>query len=57
MEYIVYDNPQIYPQVEDLVVWDALIALSGADLPSTDRQYLYEIEDFQQWLDVLNSAP
>ncbi len=39
------------PDVDDLKVWNALVTLSGTDLISTDRPYLYGEEDFQIWLD------
>jgi hypothetical protein len=56
-EFIIYDDPQIYPEVNDSVVWEALKALAGADLPSTDRKYLYEATDFEEWLQKLMSEP
>lgn len=56
-EYIVFDDPAIYPEVEDEAVWEALEALTGANLISTDRPYLYGAEDFQNWLDELISSP
>jgi hypothetical protein len=34
----------------DPVIWSALNYLGGADSPSTDRPYLYGLEDFQSWL-------
>jgi hypothetical protein len=52
-EYIVYDDPQIYPEVENPVVWDAICKLSGADSISTDRLYLHGPEDFRIWLDEI----
>lgn len=52
-EFVVYDDP-IYPEVTDEVVWDMIGVLGGADSPSTDRRYLYEVEDFTAWLDELN---
>ena len=52
-EYILFDNPQIYPEIDDVVVKDALENLSSADLISTDRPYLYEITDFKEWLKAL----
>ena len=41
------------PNVEDQRVWSALLALGGADMPSTDRKYLYHEADFRNWLDEL----
>ena len=49
-EFIVYDDPQLYPEVTDPVVWEALLRLAGADLPSTDREFLHEAVDFEVWL-------
>ena len=54
-EFIFYDNPQIYPEVSDLVVFDMLTTLSGADSPSTDREFLYGEEDFVAWLSELRT--
>jgi len=42
--------------VEDSGVWDALVALSGADLPSTDRPYLHGEADFCVWLEQLRRS-
>ena len=52
-EYLMFDAPQIYPRVEDPVVWEMLQRLSAVDLPSTDRPYLYEEIDFVAWLEEL----
>ena len=38
------------PDVPDKSSWKALDALSGADLITTDRPYLYGRKDFAQWL-------
>ena len=35
------------PNVRDPQIWKALIRLSGADLISTDRPYLYDQQDFE----------
>jgi hypothetical protein len=35
------------------VVWNAIQHLSGADLITTDRPYLYGITDFVEWLKPL----
>ena len=55
-EYLRFDDPQLYPDVSDPVVWDALVALSGADLPSTDRPFLHEAPDFASWRAALLGA-
>jgi hypothetical protein len=34
----------------DSVIWEALIQLLAADMPSIDRPYLYGKSDFQAWL-------
>jgi len=40
-------------RVDDPGVWEALVALSGADLPTTDRPYLHGEADFCMWLERL----
>lgn len=44
------------PGIDDPVVWNALNELSGADMISTDRPYLYEEADFQAWLAELKGT-
>jgi hypothetical protein len=44
------------PGVEDEAVWDALLSLTGADMKTTDRPYLYEEIDFREWLEELRRA-
>ena len=41
------------PRIRDQAVWSVLQSMSGADLISTDRPYLYGLEDFQAWLEEL----
>jgi hypothetical protein len=55
-EYITYDDPQIYPEIEDETVWDTIVKLAGADLTTTDRPYLHDKIDFENWLDELIHA-
>ncbi|MDP2229084.1 MAG: hypothetical protein Q8J78_16590 [Moraxellaceae bacterium] len=43
-------------RVTDQVVWSVLEGLGAADLPSTDRPYLYSIEDFKEWRTRLVAA-
>ncbi len=57
MEYLVYDDPQIYPEIRDSAVHDALVSLSGADTPTTDRPFLFGPADFRAWRDQLLHAP
>lgn len=45
-KWVIADNP---PGMEK-DVWEALQFLTGADLISTDRPYLYSAEDFQREL-------
>ncbi len=45
------------PPLDDQVVWNTLEALSGADSKSTDRPYLFNKEDFEDWLDDLKNTP
>src|SRR5688572_4624343 len=37
----------------DEVIWEALRRLHAADIPTTDRPYLYEVVDFHSWLSDL----
>lgn len=55
-EFITYDDPQIYPEVRDSAVWRALTQLAGADLPTTDREFLHDESDFASWLADLRRA-
>ena len=43
-------------EVEDPVVWDALIELSGADLRVSPSRYVHGQADFQDWLDSFERA-
>jgi len=42
--------------VSDRGAREALVALSGADLPTTDRQYLHGETDFCIWLEQLKRS-
>lgn len=42
--------------VNDWGAWDALEALSMADVITTDRPYLFEKEDFVNWLHQLSAS-
>jgi len=44
------------PDVPDLAVWRAIVALSGVDLISTDRPYLHGQDDIRKWLDDLRES-
>jgi len=44
------------PGVEDDIVWTALVELTSADAPSTDRAYLYQQVDFEAWRDALDAG-
>ena len=55
-EYLVFDDPQIYPEITDPRLHQALDRLSGADAPSTDRDYLYGEDDFADWLAELKAG-
>ncbi len=53
-KWVVEDDPDT--EISDEGVWNALESLSGADTPTTDRPYLFEVEDFKIWLaELLNS--
>ena len=41
------------PGIDDDRIWTAIKKLSGADLPSTDRMYLHDENDFNNWLKEL----
>ena len=49
-EFFNYDDPEIYPPVDDPVVWRALTQLSGADLQTSPSDFLHGQEDFRAWL-------
>ena len=42
--------------VSDEGAWAAIEKIGMADLPTSDRPYLYGIEDFKAWLDELRGA-
>lgn len=44
-------------RVTDWPAWEAVGRLTGADAISTDRPYLYDNDDFQNWLTALRSTP
>jgi hypothetical protein len=46
---------QAEPAVHDLVVWDALKQLAGADLRSSPIDYLHTDSDFHDWLDRIEA--
>lgn len=53
-KWVVEDDPNT--EISDEGVWDALEGLLSADLPTTDRPYLFEVEDFRLWLAELLSS-
>ena len=48
-KWVIADNP---PKIEE-DVWEALQFLTGADLISTDRPFLYSKEDFEREMSKL----
>src|SRR5437867_4002843 len=42
--------------ISDWGVWDALVALMGADLRTIDRPYLHDEVDYRAWLAELRTA-
>lgn len=42
-------------RITDQVAWKVIQSLGAADLPSSDRDYLYGIDDFDDWLRLLES--
>jgi hypothetical protein len=49
MNIILDDDYNIHDQVS----WKAIKAIGSVNLPSSDRNFLYEQEDFVEWLDIL----
>jgi hypothetical protein len=43
-------------EVADSGVWEALVALAGADLASSDRKFLHGEADFCVWLETLKGS-
>ena len=56
-EYIRFDDPQIYPEIKEPALWEAIGLIASADLISTDRPFLYGPEDFASWQAELLAAP
>ncbi len=48
MKYLLQDNLLL-----DSQLYDVISAIGAVDLPSTDRDYLYQINDFKEWLKEL----
>ena len=48
-EYVLFEDPQLYPKVENPKVWQALQRLMAADLKDTPGSYLYGEADFKAW--------
>ncbi|MFQ3392422.1 hypothetical protein ACRYSL_18805 [Enterobacter mori] len=42
-------------RITDQVAWKVIQSLGAVDLPSSDRDYLYGIDDFDDWLRLLES--
>lgn len=42
-------------RVTDQTTWKVIQSLGAVDLPSSDRDYLYGIDDFDDWLKLLTS--
>ncbi|EBG0214318.1 hypothetical protein H9V85_003025 [Salmonella enterica subsp. enterica serovar Louisiana] len=42
-------------RVTDQVAWKVIQSLGAVDLPSSDRDYLYGIDDLNDWLRLLES--
>lgn len=39
--------------IKDKLLWDTITSLGAVDLPSTDRDYLYQKSDFESWISDL----
>ena len=55
-EFTTYDDPEIYPEVDDPAVWKALTQLAGADLQTSPSEFLHCQDDFRAWLVELRQA-
>lgn len=53
-KWVVADDDET--EISDERLWNALENLSVADTPTTDRPYLFEVEDFRLWLAELLSS-
>lgn len=42
--------------MDDQATWRALVSLAGADLPTTDREFLHGEADFCIWLETLKRS-
>ncbi|HDC4527416.1 TPA: hypothetical protein O8U08_002805 [Enterobacter cloacae] len=42
-------------RITDQVAWKVIQSLGAVDLPSSDRDYLYGIDDYDDWLRLLES--
>ena len=49
-EYVLFDDPQIYPEIKDQLVWETICKLSGSDLQISKGTYLHSVGDFESWL-------
>ena len=49
-EYIHYDYPQIYPEVEDPLVSEGIGFICGINLLVEPNVYLHSHEDIQEWM-------
>jgi|SRR5215217_369121 len=47
VNWIINDD---YLEVKDLVVWNLLTHLNGADLQNAPGEYLHNTENYKQWL-------
>ncbi len=52
MEYLIFDDPEIYPEVTDATVWEALLLLSGAGTLVAPATHLHGPEDFLAWAEA-----
>lgn len=51
--FTIIDDDEIV--VNDQIAWQVIQNLGAADLPTTDRVYLYDNEDFDYWIELLAS--
>ena len=52
-EFVIYDNAQLYPEIDDSEVWNALVAMAGCATLVAPDDYLYGAEDFRAWAALL----
>ena len=55
-EFVIYDDPQLYPEIDDPMVWDAIKAMAGCATLIAPDDYLYGAEDLRAWAALLEKS-